>query len=274
MAISYGNKNVDERYAPIFEPNLFAHVVFRPGVSYTDKYQIGPAGQIYVHKAGIATLTAGSPGADFSDVDVADSLIVITLDQAFRRSRKVYAAQSAATAANLESEELATASREVGQAWQVGAMAALVAGATASAVTTATATAADFKTNFIAVRKELRDNYAMPTVAQLSTKQYSNALDYSGREFQPSANDEILRSGVLGKFFGVNIFETALLTDVGTTGSVEFVMYDHEAYSIVNVLEMMRLIDSELFNGKKAQVEMITGFKVTNADRVIKKTVA
>ena len=119
MAILYGAKNVDEKYSPIFEPNLFSDVIFRPGVSFTDKYSIGPAGAIYVHKAGIADIAVGSPGANFTDVDVADELIPILLDKAFRRSRKIFEAQSNATAGNLESNELATASKEIGQAWQL-----------------------------------------------------------------------------------------------------------------------------------------------------------
>lgn len=274
MPIMYGNKNVDDKFVGIFEPNLFSDVVFRPGVSYTDKYTVGPAGQIFVHKAGIDALTIGTPGQDFSHADKADSLITIALDKAARRSRKIYAAQSNAVAANLEAEEMAVAVQEVGQLWQETVMAELVSGATASATTSVTDTAAKFKTNFIGVRKELRDKKAMPNVAMLSTKQYANALDFSGREFQPATNDDILRTGSVGKFFGVNVYETQLLTDTGASGNTEFVMYDKDALSVVNSLDMMRTIEAIDFNGKYAQVEMIFGVKVTNADRAFAKKVA
>ncbi len=51
-------------------------------------------------------------------------------------------------------------------------------------------------------------------------------------------------------------------------------MYDHDAFSIINALDMMRVIQSERFNGKLAQIEMVSGMKVTNTDRVFVKSVA
>ena len=41
---------VDDKYSALVEPNLFAANVFQPGITFTDKYQIGPAGQIMVHQ--------------------------------------------------------------------------------------------------------------------------------------------------------------------------------------------------------------------------------
>ena len=46
MAILYGNQHVDERYSSTIEPNLYSDTVLIPGVTYTDKYEIGPAGAI------------------------------------------------------------------------------------------------------------------------------------------------------------------------------------------------------------------------------------
>ena len=50
MAIKYNSLNVDEKYSGILEPNLYYNNVLVPGVTCTDKYETGPAGQIYVHK--------------------------------------------------------------------------------------------------------------------------------------------------------------------------------------------------------------------------------
>ena len=62
MSIKYGSLNVDERYSGILEPNLYYNPVLVPGVTCTDKYQIGPAGQIYVHKLTTCLLyTSPSP---------------------------------------------------------------------------------------------------------------------------------------------------------------------------------------------------------------------
>ena len=47
MGIKYGSLNVDEKYASILEPNLFADSFLSPGVTYTDQYEEGAAGGIY-----------------------------------------------------------------------------------------------------------------------------------------------------------------------------------------------------------------------------------
>ena len=46
---------------------------------------------------------------------------------------------------------------------------------------------------------------------------------------------------------------------------VQYVMYYHEALSVISNFEVARVIDSERFAGSLAQVEMNTGYKVTNA---------
>lgn len=60
MAIKYDQLNVDEKYASILEPNLYFNPVMVPGVTLTDKYQTGPAGQIFVHKISTSAVEAGS----------------------------------------------------------------------------------------------------------------------------------------------------------------------------------------------------------------------
>ena len=158
--------------------------------------------------------------------------------------------------------------------WQGVAHTKLVAGATASANTTAIAddptVAQGFKKVFIGVRKELRDNNANPDVCILSTDTYAKALDYSGREFQPATNDVVLRTGSVGNFLGQKIYESTQMP-AGT----EFVMYDHDAYSILSQLIAARLMDAgKDWVGSVAQVHIISAFTVTNAERVYKKTVA
>ena len=86
MSIKYGSLNVDERYSGILEPNLYYNPVLVPGVTCTDKYQIGPAGQIYVHKLTTSAVESGTPGRDFSDTAVSDTLIPIQLNNNFQRS--------------------------------------------------------------------------------------------------------------------------------------------------------------------------------------------
>lgn len=46
---------------------------------------------------------------------------------------------------------------------------------------------------------------------------------------------------------------------------VQYVMYYHEALSVVSNFELTRIVDSERFAGSLAQVELNTGYRVTNA---------
>ena len=64
------------------------------------------------------------------------------------------------------------------------------------------------------------------------------------------------------------------LNDAGTeetvdTSKVNYVLYDYKAFSIIDKLSLLRVIDSEDFAGSKVQEEIDTGFKVTNADCVL-----
>ena len=59
MSIQYNTLNVDERYSAILEPNLYYNPILVPGVTCTDKYETGPAGQIYVHKLATSAVEAG-----------------------------------------------------------------------------------------------------------------------------------------------------------------------------------------------------------------------
>jgi len=52
---------------------------------------------------------------------------------------------------------------------------------------------------------------------------------------------------------------------------LEYAMYDFDAFSIVTSVDMVRVKDSERFNGTLAQVEMVSGFKLTNPSRALLK---
>jgi hypothetical protein len=85
----------------------------------------------------------------------------------------------------------------------------------------------------------------------------------------------VMATGAVGMIAGLMVFEYQGLPQSQTlsaeTVSVEYIMYDFDAFSILTNVEVMRLIDSERFNGSLAQVEIVSGYKVTNADRLIVK---
>lgn len=276
-AMVRGNETVDTKFSALVEPNLFPDQIFQPNLTYTDKYQTDAMGQLFVRKLGVGTVDT-TDTMKFTHSQTADELIPIVLDKPFKKSEEIYEAVETARTSGTGVQKFELVMEVIRKAWQQEAHDQLVAGATASANTTVIAddpTAAQgLKKVFIAVRKELRDNDARPTVCIASTNTYSKFLDYSGREFQPNQNDETLRTGIVGRFLGVNVYESTQLTDDGTAGSTEFILYDHEAYSILSNLIAARIMDAgKDWVGSVAQGHIISGFKVTTPERVYKKTV-
>lgn len=281
MAVTYGNLNVDEKYASIVEPNLYYNSVFAPGKTFTDKYEQGPAGGIYVHKLDTAAITVGTPGRDFSDVTASDSLIQIVLNNNFQQSKKIYGVQAAAVAINLANEELSVATAEVAEAWNAAGLACLVTeGTTASS--TASITKSSVKKAVLDARKQIVEAKGRADVLLASPATFACILEAAGSEYIPQANEYINRTGSVGQWLGLTVVECAGLAAANgkyynaagslTTASfsgVDFIMYNKEAFSIVTNVDVARIVDSENFNGSKAQVEMNSGFKVTSAAQVV-----
>ena len=283
MGVIYGNLNVDEKYSGILEPNLYYESVFVPGVTFTDKYEEGPAGGIFVHKLSTTAVEPGAPGRDFSDEASADSLIPIVLNNNFQKSKKIYGVQAASVAFPLANEQLAIATSEVKEGWIQSGNACLVTEGTASSNTSAITSATSA---LIAERTEISKKKGKADVVLCAPEFFGKLLEEAGDKFTPVMNDKIAATGTIGKYLGFTIIEDNGLsatsakyinhsgaTKTASFAGVDFIMYNHEALSIVNNLEAMRIVDSENFVGSKAQTEMNTGYRVTNADLVrVRKT--
>lgn len=282
---------VDDKYSPLVEPNLFAGNVFQPGVTFTDKYQTGPAGQIFVHKPGTGTVTATVPGADFTETVVQDSLITISLNKQFNRARKIYGATVASVAYSMAAAELETALQEVREAWNIEAASAIVDAdgiRVASNVTTLTA-ANDIYDTIVDARQALRALKANPDTIIVSPTAYGKLL--KSDEFQRSVDldNQVIRDAYVGRIAGLNVYEyenlssaAGNLTNInGTTADIawdatndalEFIVYDHDALSIVTSVNVVGIWDGmPRYNGVACEVEIVSGFKLTNASRAILK---
>lgn len=283
MSILYGTQNVDERYSPIVEPNLYTDDILIPNVTFTAKYSVGPAGQIFVHKLDKKAVTVGTPGRDFSDVVADDELIPIALNNNYQQSRKLYGVQANAVAFDMGEEYLSDAIATVREARRYSALACLAQEGTAVSNTTAT-TAQTVVTNLLALRKQIKDNHGNANFALVSTNIYALLLGEIGiREVY----DPAVRSAELMRRFGLNIMEcngfdeaqakyydsTGTLKTVDLT-KIEMIVGDYEAFSLVDNLEVMRIVDSEMFAGSKAQVEINSGLKVTQPAEIVVKKIA
>lgn len=273
MAIKYNSQNVDEKYSGILEPNLYYNNVLVPGVTCTDKYETGPAGQIYVHKITTSAVEPGTPGRDFTDTAVADTLIPIQLNNNFQRSYKLYGVQAAAVDFALGEEAMSTATQECREGWMQSGLGCLVQEGTAA---TLTAAITNVKDDIVKTRAEIVKAKGRADVVMCSPDFYAQVLLAASSEFTPTRNDRIADGGNVGVWLGMNFVEANGLTgsikyydSTGTLktvdcSAVQYIMYYHEALSVITNFEAARIVDSENFVGSKAQVEMNTGYKVTN----------
>lgn len=281
MSIQYNSQYVDEKYLPILEPNLYTDTVLIPGVTYTDKYVVGPAGQLFIHhltKGNV--IEPGAPGRDFSDQAAADSLIAIQLNNNFQESVKIYGVQANAVAFDMGEEYLAKAIKDVREGRQYSALACMAHEGTLDSDTTAITTGAGAVAKLLALRKAIKDNHGFANFALVNTNIYALLLSELG--FAKTADPAIVDAALMERF-GLTIIECnsfdADAKYIDYTGTTQTVMLDGvemivgygEAFSIVPNLEAMRLKDSERFVGSLAQVEMNMGFRVTSPDQIVVK---
>jgi hypothetical protein len=282
-------KFVDDRFSALVEPNLFDNNVFQPGITFTDKYTLGAAGQIFIHKLGKVTVTVGEPGQNFDDTNTPDSTIAITLNKAFRRSEKIYGATAAAVAYPIAAAHLEQALADVRESWNREVVKVAIAEKTVAAtganvgpgsvLADGALTKENIYKSIVDDRAALVAQGARPDALIVSPAVY--ALLLQSEEFVRASDlaYETAASGQVGQVAGLRVFEYQGLPtsiDIRPDGNpllvkVDYFMFDHDALSIVTNVEVLRLIDSERFNGTLAQVEIVSGMKLTNTARALFK---
>ena len=281
MPIIYGNQNVDEEYSSAIEPNLYNDTVLIPEVTYSDQYQIGPAGQIMVHKIDSGNeVEPGKPGRDFTDEAAKDELIPITFNNNFQKSRKIYGVQASAVSFPMAEEYLADSLNMTKQGRQYSGLACMANEGTASSDTEET-TEDNVIEKLTSLRKEIKNNKGKANYAIVSTDIYAILLQKLGLA---QVMDSAVVSGELMKRFGLTIIEcnsfdkatakyydkSGELKTVDLT-KVEMIVGYSKATSILDNFVMYRLKDSENFAGSKAQVEYNTAYTVNSPKQVIVK---
>lgn len=280
MAVKIGNKNIDEKYSKIVEPNLYAKSIFQPNITYTDKYQEDGAGVVYVHKLGGKIITPSKPGSDYVHTDTSDELLSIAINNEFKHSEKIYnvvAKQVGYDVAISVLEDTVLACKE---GREVSGLACL--GQEGTTVTGEAVTADTVKSDVVNLRKELAKNKFTPTTLLCSPDAYSAILITAGKDFIPNTNETVVSTGRVGKWLGFDVIECPLLSTASAsyydnTGSlktvtlsdIDMIAYDYNAFSILDTLTNERIVDSVDFNGVLAQVNIVSGYRVTNAKGVI-----
>lgn len=254
------------------------------GISCSAKFAQPGAGVIYVNKLARNSAKAPkAPGGDFTHRETSTDQKAIYLNNVFQESDKVrnIVISQIAADTDLQQQVMENVILSGKENYQVSMTAKVVAEAT-KGTAGALATYDAFKTAFIAARKTLRTNKVKPDFIIVSTDVYSQIISAAGTEFLPNTNEEIQRTGVLGRYRGINLIEGNLLdgnsaaqyldaaaaTKTVDLTKVGFIMGGHEYVSTAVSLEMARVINAIDFNGVLCQLELATGTAVLDAERV------
>lgn len=281
--MEYGGYFVDEKYSAIVEPNLYYDSVLQPGMTYTDKFQ-GDASSGLVHVYRIKTdgvQDPKAPASDFNHEKAENELIDLRLNNTQSKSKKIHQLQANSVPYSMADEHLSQAVLDCKQGWQASGIACLVHEGTVLP-DTAAITKTNIKKTVLDARKTVRKGQAVANVVLASVETYTTMLEAAGDQYTPVVNDQIMQTGQVGKWLGMlwvecnmmDVMDAAkyydyagVLQTVNLT-EVDFIMYDFNAFSIVDNLESIRLKDSENFTGTLAQVEFNSGYRVTTAAKV------
>ena len=300
------SETVDTTFSPVLVKNLFKDNTFIPGVTFTDKYN-ERAGQIYARRLGKTAATSKdattSGGLDLTHTETADSLVLIQKKDAISRSEKCYDLVEKLRMSGKSVDKIAEVSEEFKEGLQIKWMSYLLAptvlasdvgvgGATRSSNTTADTGLDTLIASILADRQQIRVNGGVADVLiispEMETLFLSNAYK-SGNAFVPETNEEILKTGKIGRLYGMNVFTSNLIgagtpsvlpvagnapANSGDAANCEYIIYDHDAFAIATDIEGLRLVNAIDFMGSYAQVQGITGGGVTNPALAIAKITA
>lgn len=264
--LTYGSKTADDKFSSLVEPNLYENRVFQPGVSFTDKYKIGPAGQILVHKLGTKTITSSTPGSDFTDTDTADSTIIIQLNKSYKASEKIYNVLAQSVAYGVAASNMELNLQSIADAWQGDLATELETTTTISAAANTVVSPTNIYDMIIDDRKVLVTNKAKANTLIVSPLVFAALLKSDDFQRVGDIGDKVVSEAQVGRIAGLSVFEYQ-----GLDALTDYVMYDFGALSAVTAIQMARIKDSEMFNGVKIQNEIVSGFQLTNVARALKK---
>jgi hypothetical protein len=288
MAMTMGGYNVAEKYSPIVAPNFYFDAIFQPGLTFNAQHQGDAAGAGAVKVFRLAAKTPKppkSPASDFTHGTAANELIPVSLNNLQQESTKIFNVQAAAVPFAMADEHLAQAVQVCREGWQLSGLACLAKEGTALSDATALTTT-NLKTQIIAGRKAIRKQKASANVVLASVDTFSLMLETAGDQYVPMKNDEIIRTGQVGHYLGMLWIECNML-DLSTEAkyfdhagvlqevdlsTVDYIMYDWRGLHIVDLLSMLRLVDSENFNGTLAQAEICTGYRLGDPAFAVVKT--
>lgn len=299
-------ETVDTVFSKILINNLFKDNTFKPGVTFTNKYN-ERGGQIYARRLGKTSATVkdatASGGLDLTHTETADSLVLIQKKDAISRSEKCYDLVENLRASGRSVDKIAEVVEEFKEGCQIKWMSYLlnttvaangvgVGGATRSANTTADTALSTLISSILTDRKQIRVNGGNADVLIISPDMEALFLQNAytaGNAFIPETNESLIKDGKIGRLYGMNVFTSNLIgsgtpstlpvagnapANTGDALNCEYVIYDHEAFAIACDFEGLRLVNAIDFIGSYAQIQAVCGGGITNPALAIAKVVA
>jgi len=291
-------ETADSKFSKTLVANLFKDTLFKPGITFTNKYTEN-AGQIYARRLGKPTVlvkdATAANGMKFTHAQTADSLVMIPRRDNVNVSEECYEMVDRLRSSGQSIQKV----EEVVAAWnekcQMQYMSYLLkAPATAGQVEVGGCTlTADsggsaitdidgLIESLLATREQIIVNGGKANVILLSpemeTVLLSNVLK-AGNAYVPNTNEEWLRSGQVGRLYGIPVFVTNLLgagtplqipvagnalPNVGNAALCDYIMYDYDTFAIAADLWAPRIVEAEGFIGTYAQCQSIVGGGVVN----------
>jgi len=286
-------ETVDSVFSKLLIANLFKDQTFKAGVTFTDKYN-ERGGQIYVRKLGKTKATKKNAtqagGLDLTHTETADKLLLIQKKDVISRSEKCYDLVESLRASGKSIDKVSEVIEEFKEGCQELYMSYLLAepvdndavvmsGATRSANTVASTTLDELVASILADKKVIRTKGGKADTVIINPDMenlfLASALK-AGNAFVPETNEEWLKSGKIGKLYGMNVFSSNLIGDEneGTAANTEYIIYDHETFALACDIEGLRMVNAIDFFGSYAQIESLNGGGVANPDLAIAKVVA
>lgn len=275
------------KYSDILLANFFYNSFLQPGVTYTDRYQMGNAGQIFVPRLKPGDVKFTTPCDTFEHKKIGNELLQITLNNTYMSSKQICELQSTVADYSLIGETIRLTAREMAEKWNLSGLAALITeGTGGTAELTKPTDLEGLKKDILSAKTELYKKKRSASVMICSPDFYQMVLQYAGTLFTPGLNDRMLFSGEVGTWLGLRFINSNLLQkDAGTfeyhdykwqkktvaggdVDKIAYILYNPDAFSVLVNFNRSRQIGSPDFMGVYVQSVLNSGFRITDPSSI------
>lgn len=285
--IPVGTVHINEMVSPIFQATLYNTTIWKPGISFTNKWDSANVGTIYINKLDRTAIDPKAPTGKFTDVEQVTTQVPLRINNQFDYSTEVNNVTVSQVAANTNLLGKATEQNMKSNIEdnETSMTAAVVNEGTTSAVTTVVD-----KTNVRDIvtkeREDLLNNSKVsPTFIIVTPSVHTAMLLDTTASFFPQTNEKLMNQGIVGNYLGLTVLEYSgfnnasakyldfadALQDIDLT-KVEFIMSHPDYLAQAASFKLARAIEDKNLAGVFAQLMSVSGYRIPTADRVTIKT--